>query len=114
MDGQGQYRASNRTASYTVLTPERGEGNVARAGVLIRVRMDGPFFALERREPVTRENPMQFGDGGRSPNLEDDRGGGGGGGGGRVVGIGGSAVLLVLSLLFGRNLFTDAGVTPSV
>ena len=57
---------------------------------------------------------MQFGDGGRSPNLEDDRGGGGGGGGGRVVGIGGSAVLLVLSLLFGRNLFTDAGVTPSV
>ena len=56
---------------------------------------------------------MQFGDGGRSPNLEDDRGSGGGGGG-RVVGIGGSAVLLVLSLLFGRNLFTDAGVTPSV
>lgn len=56
---------------------------------------------------------MQFGDGGRSPNLEDDRGGGGGGGG-RVVGIGGSAVLLVLSLLFGRNLFNDAGVTPSV
>lgn len=56
---------------------------------------------------------MQFGDGGRSPNLEDGRGSGGGGGG-RVVGIGGSAVLLVLSLLFGRNLFTDAGVTPSV
>ena len=54
---------------------------------------------------------MRFGDGGRSPNLDDNRGGGGGG---RVVGIGGSAVLLVLSLLFGRNLFTDAGVTPSV
>lgn len=59
---------------------------------------------------------MRFGNGGRSPDLEDNRGGsgGGGGGGGRVVGIGGSAVLLVLSLLFGRNLFTDAGVTPSV
>ena len=56
---------------------------------------------------------MRFGDGGRSGDLQDDRGGGGGGGG-RVVGLGGSAVLLVLSLLFGRNLFTDAGVTPSV
>jgi predicted metalloprotease len=30
------------------------------------------------------------------------------------VGIGGSAVLLVLSLLFGRNLFQDTGVTPSI
>jgi predicted metalloprotease len=59
---------------------------------------------------------MRFGNGGRSPDLQDDRGGGGGGfgGGGRVVGLGGSAVLLVLSLLFGRNLFTDAGVTPSL
>jgi predicted metalloprotease len=56
---------------------------------------------------------MRFGNGGRSSDLEDNRGGSGGGGG-RVVGLGGSAVLLVLSLLFGRNLFTDAGVTPSV
>ena len=56
---------------------------------------------------------MRFGSGGRSPDLEDNRGGSGGGGG-RVVGIGGSAVLLVLSLLFGRNLFTDTGTTPSI
>ena len=56
---------------------------------------------------------MRFGSGGRSPNLEDGRGGGGRGGG-RVVGIGGSAVLLVLSLLFGRNLFEDTGITPSI
>ncbi|MDB4878769.1 MAG: protein of unknown function zinc metallopeptidase [Gemmatimonadetes bacterium] len=54
---------------------------------------------------------MRFGSGGRSSNLEDGRGGGGGG---RAMGIGGSAVLLVLSLLFGRNLFQDAGVTPSL
>jgi predicted metalloprotease len=56
---------------------------------------------------------MRFGNGGRSSDLEDDRGGGGGGGG-RVLGLGGSAVLLVLSLLFGRNLFTDTGTTPSI
>jgi len=56
---------------------------------------------------------MRFGNGGRSPDLEDNRGGSGGGGG-RVVGIGGSAVLLVLSLIFGRNLFTDTGTTPSI
>jgi predicted metalloprotease len=30
------------------------------------------------------------------------------------MGIGGTAVLLVLSLLFGRNLFTDVGVQPGV
>ncbi len=53
---------------------------------------------------------MRLGNGGRSSDLEDNRGGGGG----RVVGIGGSAVLLVLSLIFGRNLFNDAGVQPSV
>ena len=55
---------------------------------------------------------MRFGNGGRSPNLEDNRGGSGGGG--RAMGLGGSAVLLVLSLIFGRNLFTEAGVSPSV
>ncbi|HEX8904600.1 MAG TPA: neutral zinc metallopeptidase, partial [Longimicrobiaceae bacterium] len=57
---------------------------------------------------------MRFGNGGRSSDLEDNRGSSGGFGGGRTVGIGGSAVLLVLSLLFGRNLFQDTGVTPSV
>ena len=53
---------------------------------------------------------MRWGNLGRSSNLEDKRGGGGG----RVVGIGGTAVLLVLSLIFGRNLFEDTGITPSV
>ena len=53
---------------------------------------------------------MQFGDGGRSSNVEDKRGMGGRMG----MGLGGSAVLLVLSLLFGRNLFNDVGVQPGV
>ena len=52
---------------------------------------------------------MRFGGGGRSSNLEDRRGFGGRAG----VGIGGTAVLLILSLLFGRNLFNDVGVSPS-
>ena len=52
---------------------------------------------------------MRFGGGGRSSNLEDRRGLGGRAG----VGIGGTAVLLILSLLFGRNLFNDAGVSPA-
>jgi uncharacterized protein len=44
-------------------------------------------------------------------NIVDLRGGGGGGGvrlGGRI-GLGGAAVLLVLSLVFGRNFFADLG-----
>jgi len=46
----------------------------------------------------------------RSSNIEDRRGQGGGFRmGGAGMGIGGTAILLVLSLLFGRNLFTDAG-----
>jgi predicted metalloprotease len=53
---------------------------------------------------------MRFGSGGRSSNLEDRRGLGGRAG----MGIGGTAVLLVLSLLFGRNLFNDVGVQPGV
>ena len=52
---------------------------------------------------------MRFGGGGRSPNLEDRRGFGGRAG----LGIGGTAVVLILSLLFGRNLFNDVGVSPS-
>ena len=51
---------------------------------------------------------MRFGSGGRSPNLEDRRGMGRAG-----MGIGGTAVVLILSLLFGRNLFNDIGVSPS-
>ena len=49
--------------------------------------------------------------GGRSPNLEDRRSGSGGVGKG--LGIGGTVVVLALSLLFGRNLFTDLGVEPA-
>ena len=47
---------------------------------------------------------MKWSDLGRSSNLEDRRGMGGGRLG---MGIGGTAVLLVLSLLFGRNLFEE-------
>lgn len=52
--------------------------------------------------------------GGRSSNLEDRRSLGGGGGMGRGLGIGGTVVVLALSLLFGRNLFSDLGVQPAV
>ncbi len=55
---------------------------------------------------------MLWNDQGRSSNLEDKRGSGMGGRMG--MGLGGSAVLLVLSLLFGRNLFDDvAAVAPT-
>src|SRR3954469_20197561 len=50
--------------------------------------------------------------GGRSSNLEDRRSMGGGMG--RGLGIGGTVVVLALSLLFGRNLFNDIGVQPGV
>ncbi|MEX2111328.1 MAG: neutral zinc metallopeptidase [Gemmatimonadaceae bacterium] len=56
---------------------------------------------------------MKWTPGGRSTNLEDRRSGGGGGMG-RGLGIGGTVVVLALSLLFGRNLFTDLGVEPGV
>ena len=49
---------------------------------------------------------------GRSSDLEDRRGSsgfGGFGGGGMRIGLGGAAVLLVLSLLFGRNFFALLG-----
>jgi predicted metalloprotease len=53
---------------------------------------------------------MKWSDRGRSSNIEDRRGMGG-----RVgMGIGGTAILLVLSLLFGRNLFEDVPASTSV
>jgi len=55
---------------------------------------------------------MRWTPGGRSPNLEDRRSLGGGMG--RGLGIGGTVVVLALSLLFGRNLFSDLGVEPGV
>ena len=56
---------------------------------------------------------MRWTPGGRSPNLEDRRSAGGGMGG-KGLGIGGTVVVLALSLIFGRNLFTDLGVEPGV
>ena len=55
---------------------------------------------------------MKWTPGGRSPNLEDRRSAGGGMG--RGLGIGGTVVVLALSLIFGRNLFEDLGVEPGV
>jgi uncharacterized protein len=53
---------------------------------------------------------MRFGMGGRSSNLEDRRGLGGKAG----MGIGGTVVLLVLSLIFGRDFIGESGVQPGV
>ncbi|HET9025779.1 MAG TPA: neutral zinc metallopeptidase [Burkholderiaceae bacterium] len=56
---------------------------------------------------------MRFGTGGRSSNVEDRRGLGGRAG----MGIGGTVVLLVLSLIFGRDFISgtgaDTGITAS-
>lgn len=54
---------------------------------------------------------MRFTPGGRSGNLEDRRSGGGMG---RGLGIGGTVVVLALSLITGRNLFSDLGVEPGI
>lgn len=54
---------------------------------------------------------MRWTPGGRSPNLDDRRSAGGMG---RGLGIGGTVVVLALSLIFGRDLFSDLGVAPAV
>ncbi|MBA3340874.1 MAG: zinc metallopeptidase [Gemmatimonadaceae bacterium] len=54
---------------------------------------------------------MRWTPGGRSKNLEDRRSGGGLG---RGLGIGGTVVVLALSLITGRNLFSDLGVEPGI
>jgi len=60
---------------------------------------------------------MRWIPGGESSNIEDRRGDSGGGGiGGIHLGIGGTIIVLVLSLLFHRNLFTllgDSGGTTT-
>ena len=56
---------------------------------------------------------MRWTPGGRSPNLEDRRSAGGGIGG-RGLGIGGTVVVLALSIIFRQDLFTALGVEPSV
>jgi predicted metalloprotease len=53
---------------------------------------------------------MRFGTGGRSSNIEDRRGFGGRAG----MGLGGTVVLLVLSLIFGRDFIGDSGAQPGV
>jgi uncharacterized protein len=52
---------------------------------------------------------MRWTPGGDRSNLEDRRSSGGIG---RGMGLGGTVVVLALSLLFGRNLFNDLGVEP--
>ena len=56
---------------------------------------------------------MRWTPGGRSPNLEDRRSAGGGIGG-RGLGIGGTVVVLALSLIFRQDLFSALGVEPSI
>ena len=53
---------------------------------------------------------MRWTPGGRSDNLDDRRSSGGGMG--RGLGIGGTVVVLALSLITGRNLFSELGVQP--
>ena len=58
---------------------------------------------------------MRWTPGGRSKNLEDLRGQTGGGGmmiGGRGMGIGGAVIALILSLVFGVNIFDSGGNAP--
>ena len=56
---------------------------------------------------------MRIQDEGDQSNIEDRRGSGGGGGGGVKLGLGGMLLVGVLSLVFGRNLFSDLGVNGS-
>ena len=59
---------------------------------------------------------MRWTPGGRSKNLDDLRGQTGGGGGGmmlgRGMGIGGAVIALILSLVFGVNIFDSGGGGP--
>jgi len=60
---------------------------------------------------------MRWTPGGRSKNVEDLRGQTGGGGGmmigGRGMGIGGAVIALILSLVFGVNIFDSGGGSPA-
>ena len=60
---------------------------------------------------------MRWTPGGRSKDVEDLRGQTGGGGGGmmlgRGMGIGGAVIALILSLVFGVNIFDSGGGSPA-
>jgi predicted metalloprotease len=60
---------------------------------------------------------MRLEDDGDRSNVEDRRGSGGGGismgGHGVRLGLGGTVVVLALSLVFGRDLFADLGASPA-
>src|SRR5437773_11496914 len=56
---------------------------------------------------------MRWTPGGQSSDIEDRRGSSGFGFGGAPIGIGGAVVLLILSLLFGKNFFAIFEGTPS-
>lgn len=58
---------------------------------------------------------MRYDQGHESANVEDRRGASGGGGGLPIgkLGIGGTLIVGVLSLIFGRNLFTSSSSSPS-
>ena len=71
-------------------------------------------FTLALTVPPHYQRIMRWTPGGRSDDLEDQRGqsGGGGpmlGGGGLRIGAGGAVLLLVLSLVTGQNLFSILG-----
>ena len=56
---------------------------------------------------------MRWTPGGRSSNIEDLRGRGIGGGGGLRLGLGGTVILFLLSMFFGRDFFSLIGVDPA-
>src|ERR1051325_6880808 len=56
---------------------------------------------------------MRWTPGGPSSNVEDRRGGGGFGGGVAPMGLGGLAVMLILSLIFGRDFISGGGDTTA-
>ena len=56
---------------------------------------------------------MRWTPGGESSDIEDRRGSSGFGLGGAPIGIGGAVVLLILSLLFGKNFFAIFEGSPS-
>src|ERR1700733_15123577 len=74
-------------------------------------RTERPTSCFALGYPNFQRAKMRSTPGNEGSNIEDRRGdsGGGGGIGGIHLGIGGTIIVLVLSLLFHRNLFTLLG-----